>query len=63
MIFGGTCPFLTCLDTGWHAHPECPACGAVRYGNSFCRTCVQTWPDGEFKEQLLAVLNARGDAA
>lgn len=40
MIFDGPCPFLTCDDTGWHAHPACPDCGAVRYGNLFCRTCV-----------------------
>lgn len=35
----GYCPFLTCLKTGPHTHPVCPACGAVRYGNLFCTTC------------------------
>jgi hypothetical protein len=61
VIFDGPCPFLTCLDTDVHAHPECPACGAVRYGNSFCPTCVSTWPDSAFKTDLLAVLAERDD--
>ncbi len=41
MVFDGPCPFLTCTDTEWHAHPACPACGAVRYGNLNCPTCVR----------------------
>lgn len=37
--FDGSCPFLTCLETGPHVHPVCPECGAVRYGNIFCGEC------------------------
>ena len=39
--FGGCCPFLSCLIVEAHSHPICPDCGAVRYGNAFCPTCVE----------------------
>lgn len=62
MIFDGACPFLTCLDTEWHAHPACPDCGAVRYGNAFCATCVKTWDvSAESKSALLAAIDARAE--
>jgi hypothetical protein len=41
VLTGATCPFLLCLVPGAHTHPECPDCGAVRYGNFFCGTCRQ----------------------
>lgn len=58
MIFDGLCPFLTCADVGWHAHPACPDCGAVRYGNAFCATCVRTWTEisDESRTALLAAI-------
>ncbi len=37
--FEGPCPFATCLETGAHAHPRCPSCGAVRFGKLSCRRC------------------------
>lgn len=38
--FDGPCPYLMCAQTSVHAHPVCPECGAVRYGNAFgCETC------------------------
>lgn len=43
--FDGPCPFLMCLETGPHDHPICPDCGAVRYGNLFCKTCRSHWPE------------------
>jgi hypothetical protein len=39
----GPCPFVTCLDTGPHGHDICPECGAVKFGNAFCATCVRSW--------------------
>ncbi len=39
MKFDGVCPFLLCQETGPHAHPVCPDCGVVRFGNMFCPTC------------------------
>lgn len=36
----GYCPFLTCSEPSPHQHAVCPDCGAVRYGNMFCGTCV-----------------------
>ena len=42
--FDGPCPFLTCLETEPHDHPICPDCGAVRWGNMFCKTCRSHWP-------------------
>lgn len=39
VVIPGSCPFLTCLVGQPHAHPVCPDCGAVRYGNAFCETC------------------------
>ena len=60
MIFDGPCPFLGCLDTDWHAHPACPDCGAVRYGNICCATCVGTWEiSDEFRRDLLAAIEGR----
>lgn len=41
VVFAGPCPFLTCLETGLHRHPTCPRCGAMRYGNLFCSTCIR----------------------
>lgn len=38
-VSDGPCPFLLCQEQATHAHPVCPSCGAVRYGNLFCRTC------------------------
>ena len=35
----GACPYLTCFRLRAHAHPICPACRAVWYGNAFCETC------------------------
>ncbi len=63
MIFYGLCPFLGCVDTDIHAHPECPDCGAVRYGNTFCATCVNTWTEisDESRAALLAAIAARKD--
>lgn len=43
MHFDGPCPFLTCLRNGPHEHPACELCGAVRYGNLFCDTCLGHW--------------------
>lgn len=37
---GTNCPFLTCLSDGPHCHLSCKDCGAVRYGNLFCSTCL-----------------------
>ena len=39
-LTGETCPFLACVVRQPHTHPICPDCGAVRYGNIMCRTCV-----------------------
>ena len=39
--FGGRCPYLMCLLVVPHAHPVCPSCGAVRYGNPSCRKCLR----------------------
>ena len=52
--FEGPCPFLTCLETNPHEHEICPDCGAVRYGNLYCATCREHWPEelSEFKAQL-----------
>lgn len=36
---GKWCPFLLCLVRGPHAHPVCPQCGAVRFGNLSCDLC------------------------
>jgi len=36
---GRMCPFLVCHVDEPHAHPVCPACRAVRYGNAFCPAC------------------------
>lgn len=56
----GSCPFLTCLDSGPHGHDVCPACGAVRFGNMFCATCVRTWElSEETRAQLLAAIEDR----
>ena len=41
VLTGATCPYLTCLVEEPHTHPSCPDCGAVRYGNSSCPTCVR----------------------
>lgn len=38
-IFGGPCPFLLCQEVGPHKHPICPDCGAVRFGNLYCKRC------------------------
>lgn len=38
-VSDGPCPFVFCLETDRHAHPVCHECGAVRYGNMYCRTC------------------------
>ncbi len=45
--FDGPCHFLSCLETGPHFHPICPVCGAVRYGNLFCKECREYhhWPE------------------
>lgn len=40
----GPCPMLLCLNTGRHAHPICPECEAVDYGNLFCATCRRFRP-------------------
>lgn len=45
MHFNGPCPYLTCLKTEPHSHPVCPACGAVRYGNLQCATCLAHLPE------------------
>ncbi len=55
--FDGQCPFLTCLKTERHSHPVCPECGALRYGNMFCKECrKQGRPGGlqwvEWQENL-----------
>ena len=39
MRFEGPCPFLMCDIPTSHEHPVCEECGAVRYGNVFCKTC------------------------
>lgn len=39
IVIDGWCPFMFCLVGQPHAHPVCPDCGAVRYGNAFCGTC------------------------
>lgn len=57
----GPCPFLTCLNTGPHGHDICPDCGAVRFGNAFCATCVRSWThiSVDFRAQLLAAIERR----
>ena len=35
----GPCPFLTCTVSTPHAHPICPLCGAVKFGNLGCELC------------------------
>jgi hypothetical protein len=45
MKFDGQCPFLRCLITEPHEHPECKECGAVHStvdgpcGNLYCKLC------------------------
>lgn len=39
VMTGASCPFLFCLVAEPHTHPVCGECGAVRYGNIFCRAC------------------------
>lgn len=39
VVFRGPCPFAFCTVTTTHAHPVCPACRAVRYGNMNCAHC------------------------
>lgn len=38
-IFDGPCPFLLCQEVGPHKHPICPDCGAVAFGNLYCKRC------------------------
>jgi hypothetical protein len=52
MKFAGVCPFLTCLQTGPHIHPDCEVCGAVGFGNLFCSTCRAAWPRTPFTKLL-----------
>jgi len=40
----GPCPFLLCLETEPHRHPICGTCGAVRFGNLFCKECQRERP-------------------
>jgi len=64
VFLDGPCLFLTCLETGVHGHDVCPECGAVRFGNVFCRTCL-TRCDGlsaEFRAELLSNLDRAGGA-
>lgn len=58
----GPCPFLACLDAGPHGHDICPACGAVRFGNAFCATCVRSWTEisDESRAELLAAIERSG---
>lgn len=53
IFIGGPCPFLTCLETGPHGHDVCPACGAVRFGNIGCRTCLLHAPISEESRAIL----------
>lgn len=39
----GPCPLLRCTECGPHEHPVCDVCGAVAYGNAFCRECRDHW--------------------
>lgn len=62
MIFYGSCLFLSCPDTGIHAHSECPDCGAVNHGNIFCATCVATWEvSADTRARLLAGIERNGE--
>lgn len=58
--FNGPCPYLLCLETGPHDHPICPECGAVRYGNIFCPTCREHWPemDAEIQQAITQMLHS-----
>lgn len=49
----GYCPYLLCLLLVPHAHPVCPDCGAVRYGNITCATCVTARGDDLNPHRLL----------
>lgn len=55
IFIDGSCWFLTCLETGPHGHDMCPDCGAVRFGNLFCRTCLT---HAAISEEVRAVLLA-----
>ena len=60
--FDGLCPFLLCLESGPHAHPICPECGAVRDGNINCPTCERDgkpYREAEVAKMKLAI-EARG---
>lgn len=69
MHFDGVCPFVLCLETRPHDHPECPECGALRYGNSFCPTCrayleQEPWVEGMYEMMVdakkEAIIRAHG---
>lgn len=53
IFLDGPCPFLTCLETGPHGHDVCPDCGAVRFGNMCCRTCIEHSP---YSDEMRAIL-------
>jgi hypothetical protein len=59
--FEGTCPFVGCAKTYPHEHSTCPDCGAVRFGNMFCNTCVKTWDISPvMKMRLISANTERG---
>ena len=61
IFIDGPCPFLTCLEACPHGHDICPDCGAVRFGNAFCATCVQSWTEvsEETRTEMLGAIEKR----
>lgn len=61
VILDGPCMFLFCLDDGPHGHDICPDCGAVRFGNASCATCVKTWHfvNEDDRATMLAAIEGR----
>jgi hypothetical protein len=39
--YDGPCPFMYCGKKALHIHPICPNCGALRFGNYYCKLCRQ----------------------
>lgn len=39
ILFAASCPNPLCEITTAHAHPACPDCGSVSYGNPVCPAC------------------------
>jgi hypothetical protein len=63
IFFDAHCPFLMCTEAEPHGHDVCPECGAVRFGNLWCRTCLTHAPiSAEFRAVLLSHLGQPGEA-